>query len=196
MAGEHLASKEHRRQVPFTGALLITGTVGVGKTSVAEVIGDLLSEAHVPNAVIDVDWLRRAWPSPPGDTFNLSMAMRNLRSISSNYFNAGIRRLVLASVLETQDDRDRHQEALGVPLAVCRLKVDLPIVQARLARRHEAEEADLRWHLDRSGELDAILDEASVEDCCVDATEATLSEAATKILAAAGWGEGSSTRST
>ncbi|MEO3890831.1 hypothetical protein [Nonomuraea sp. B5E05] len=36
-------------------ALLITGTVGVGKTSVADAAGDVLSDAGVPNAVIDVD---------------------------------------------------------------------------------------------------------------------------------------------
>jgi len=51
-------------------ALLINGTVGAGMTSVAERVGDLLTEAGVPNAVIDLDWLRRSWPSPTGDRFN------------------------------------------------------------------------------------------------------------------------------
>ena len=45
-------------------AMLINGTVGAGKTSVAEMVGDLLTEAGMPNAVIDLDWLRRSWPSP------------------------------------------------------------------------------------------------------------------------------------
>jgi adenylylsulfate kinase-like enzyme len=44
--------------------MLINGTVGAGKTSVAEMVGDLLTEAGMPNAVIDLDWLRRSWPSP------------------------------------------------------------------------------------------------------------------------------------
>ena len=45
-------------------ALFLNGTVGVGKTTVALAIGDLLAAARVPHAVIDVDWLRRGWPPP------------------------------------------------------------------------------------------------------------------------------------
>ena len=36
----------------------------------AEMVGGVLTEAGVPNAVIDLDWLRRSWPSPSGDRFN------------------------------------------------------------------------------------------------------------------------------
>lgn len=36
-------------------ALLITGPVGVGKTTVAEAVGDVLATAGVPHAVIDLD---------------------------------------------------------------------------------------------------------------------------------------------
>ena len=132
-------------------ALLITGTVGAGKTSVAEMVGDLLTETGVPNAVIDLDWLRRSRPSPSGDRFNVAMALRNLRSVARNYQDAGAVRIVLAGVIETRDGRERHEDALGVPLSVCRLRVDLPLVRARLARRHEAEGAVLQGYLARSG---------------------------------------------
>lgn len=104
----------------------------------------------MPNAVIDMDGLRQAWPSPPGDRFNLTMALRNLRPVARNYFDAGAVRIVLAGVIETQVDRDRYPAALGVPLTVCRLRVDLPVIRARLARRHEVESGALQWHLDRS----------------------------------------------
>jgi len=110
-------------------------------TSVAERVGDLLTEAGVPNAVIDLDWLRRSWPSPTGDRFNVAMALRNLRSVARNYREAGAVRIVLAGVIETRDGRDRHEDAVGVPLSVCRLRVDLALVRARLAQRHEGEGA-------------------------------------------------------
>jgi len=168
-------------------ALLISGTVGAGKTSVAEMAGDLLTEAGVPNAVIDLDWLRRSWPSPAGDRFNVSMALRNLRSVARNYRKAGAARIVLAGVIETRVERDRHQDALGVPLAMCRLLVDLPLVRARLARRHEGEGAVLQWHLDRSGELDAILEAAAVEDFTVSATNLSISSTAKAVLSTVGW---------
>jgi adenylylsulfate kinase len=168
-------------------ALLISGTVGAGKTSVAEMAGDLLTEAGVPNAVIDLDWLRRCWPSPAGDRFNTAMALRNLRSVAVNYREAGAVRLVLAGVVETRAQRERHQDALGVPMAMCRLRVDLPLVRARLARRHEGAGEVLRWHLDRSGELDTILEAAAVEDFTVGATDLSISSTARTVLSAAGW---------
>jgi len=168
-------------------ALLITGTVGAGKTSVAELVGDLLSETGVPNAVIDLDWLRRSWPGPTGDRFNLAMALRSLRSIARNYQDAGAVRIVLAGVVETRDGRDRHEDALGVPLSVCRLRVDLALVRARLAQRHEGEGAVLQWHLARSGELDIVLEAAAIEDFAVDATDLSISSTGRTVLSAAGW---------
>ena len=136
-------------------ALLITGTVGAGRTSVAEVVGDRLAEAEISNAVIDLDWLRRTWPSPPGDPFNVAMTVRNLRSVAGNYLGSGTERLVLAGVVETAAQRERFREALNVPMVVCRLLVELPVIHARLACRHTKEETALRWHLSRAGELDA-----------------------------------------
>ena len=100
--------------------------MGAGKTSVAEMVGDLLSGAGVPNAVIDLDWLRRSWPSPAGDRFNVTMALRNLRSVTGNYREAGAVRIILAGVIETQSERDRHQDALSVPLAAQCSPRDVP----------------------------------------------------------------------
>ena len=179
-------TKADARRAPR--ALLVTGTVGVGKTTVAEAVGDLLGDAGVPNAVIDVDWLRRAWPAPAGDRFHMALAMRNLRAVAANHLDAGAHRLVLAGVVESPDDRERHQRAVGLPMTVCRLRVDLPLVRARLARRHEHEEAAREWHLHRSGELDALLDTAAVEDSCLDVTAATPAEAAAAVLRVVGWG--------
>ena len=168
------------------GALLITGTVGAGKTSVAAMVGDLLSQAGVPHAVIDLDDLRRAWPSPPGDRFNVTIAVRNLRAVARNYLDAGAARIVLASVIETQADRDQYQDALGIPLTVCRLRVDLPLVQARLTRRHDGDSA-LQWYLDRSTELDTILEAAALEDFCVRASDLTVALTAAAVIRAVGW---------
>ncbi|MFC1408059.1 adenylyl-sulfate kinase [Streptacidiphilus sp. N1-12] len=168
-------------------ALLLTGTVGAGKTSVAEAVGDLLAEAEVPHAVIDLDWLRRSWPAPPGDRFNVAMELRNLRSVAHNYLEAGADRLVLAGVVETGEQVRQCHDAVGVDLTVCRLKVELGVVQRRLARRHMGDHEALRRHLDRSGELDRILDDAKVADVTVTTTSGTLREVAADVLGAVGW---------
>ncbi len=171
-------------------ALLITGTVGSGKTSVADTLGDLLTHAGIFNAVIDVDWLRRSWPCPPNDPFNSGLALRNLRAVSQNYIEAGAVRLVLAGVVESRSERDAYQAALGVPLMVCRLRVPLPTVRERLLRRHDGDADRLRWHLNRSGELDHILEHAQVEDAVVDAPTESVRHIAHVVMAAVGWRPG------
>jgi adenylate kinase family enzyme len=164
------------------GALLISGTVGAGKTTVADAVGDLLRDDGVPGAVLDVDWLRRAWPAPPGDRFNHQLALRNLGAVAANLPG----RIVLAGVIEDRADRDEYQQALGRPLTVGRLHVDLDIVRERLRRRHAGDDAGLRWHLHRCGELDAILRDAAVEDFTVDGGGPVLA-VANQVRAAAGW---------
>jgi hypothetical protein len=61
------------------------------------------------------------------------------------------------------------------------------VVRARLTLRHEDAAAVLRWHLDRSAELEAILDAAAVEDFTVDANDLSIPQAAAAVIRAAGW---------
>ncbi|GAA3929858.1 hypothetical protein GCM10023085_09040 [Actinomadura viridis] len=166
---------------------MINGTVGAGKTSTAEAAGDLLAAAGIPHAVMDLDWLRACWPSPPGDRFNAEMQLRNLRSVAANYLAAGFTRLVLAGVLESDDDRRRCADALSIPLDVCRLHVDLPVIHRRLAHRHHDDGPDLQWHLARSGELAAILERTRVEDTVVDGTLSSVSATARAVLKSVSW---------
>ena len=162
-------------------ALLLTGTVGVGKTSVAAAVGDLLRERQVANAVVDLDELRRAWPAASGDRFNTSVMLGNLSAVAANYVGAGFTTLVLAGVLETADDRRQHAEAVPVPLTVCRLVADLDAVHRRLRGRH-ADHDGLVWHLHRSGELATIQDESAVEDLRLDVGAVSVADAASRVL--------------
>lgn len=166
-------------------ALLITGTVGSGKTSVADALGDVLAAAGIPHAVLDVDWLRRSWPTPAGDPFNQEMTLRNLRAVAGNFVGAGATRLVLAGVVESRRERDAYRAAVGAELMVCRLRVDPAVVRLRLTRRHEADPGRLPWFLDRAAELEDILDQAQVADFTVEATGASILEIARAV--ADGW---------
>ncbi|MEV4351641.1 hypothetical protein AB0J83_44860 [Actinoplanes sp. NPDC049596] len=166
-------------------ALLITGTVGVGKTATAEAVGELLAEEQVAHAVVDVDWLRRSWPAPPGDRFNGAIAVRNLRSVAANFFAAGAHRLILAGVIESHAERDEYQAAVGVPLTVCRLTLAAGANRERLARRHTGDPEPLGWHLARAPELAAVLDRTGVEDFTVDSGQGPVREIARAVLS--GW---------
>ena len=153
----------------------------------AEAVGDLLRDAGVPNAVVDVDWLRAAWPAPPGDPFNGALALRNLAAVTANYLDAGAVRLVLAGVLETPEDRAAHAAALGMPLDVVRLVADPSTVRDRLLRRHPEDDEARRWHLHRAGELHAIQEASAVEDHVVDTTARSTAAVAADALRLCGW---------
>ena len=167
-------------------ALLITGTVGAGKTTTATAIGDRLGALEVPHAVIDLDWLRRSWPAPRDDPFNLGVELRNLQAVTGTFVRAGARRLVLAGVVESAADRERYEQAVGMPLLICRLEVDLTRVRTRLRQRHRPGR-ELDWHLARSGELDEIQRAAAPSDHVVPVAEQTPEQVALDVLSAVGW---------
>lgn len=174
---------------PVPHGLLINGTVGVGKTTVAHAVGELLADAGVPHAVVDLDALCRFHPRPEADPFGLEVLLRNLRCVAGNLRDAGVVRLVLAGVAESRSDRERYREAIGTGLTVCRLRARPSTVRRRLARRHEGDLGPdaLRWHLDRAGELNGILDRAGGDDVTVDA-DGDIADVAAAVLRAAGPG--------
>jgi predicted kinase len=168
-------------------ALLLTGTVGVGKTTTADQVAKLLTAAGIPHAVIDLDELCRCWPAPAEDPFHFQLQLGNLRAVSRAYRDAGAQRLVLAGVCETRQDRESYASAVGVPLQVCRLRGTADVVAGRLRTRHVDDADALAWHLNRRGELDAVLDAAAVADVEVVVDGLAPSAVAVRVLAVLGW---------
>lgn len=168
--------------------LFVNGTVGAGKTTTVEHIGDLLAEAEVAHALIDLDWLRNAWPAPLDDAFNVELELANLRAVASVYRDAGYDALVLAGVIEDPAVTDRYVEALGCPMTVVRLDVDLDWLRSRLEQRHLDDPVALAWHQNRVGELHAILDaNPSKEKVVAVAAGESPRQVAIRVLQAAGW---------
>lgn len=170
----------------MTDTLLLTGTVGAGKTTTADAVGALLRSAGLPHAVIDLDALRRGWPAPDDDPWGSRVERANLAAVAANYRAAGARRLVLAGVLEERSALPAYEEAVGGPIVVCRLRVGLDRVRARLLARH-APGGERDWHLARSGELDGILDANDPADHVVDVDGEAPETVARRVLAVVGW---------
>lgn len=170
-----------------TQALLITGTVGAGKSTTAELVGRRLCEAGTPYAVIDLDEIRRCWPVPPGDPFGMAVQLENLTAMSATFRRHGAHRLVLAGVVETSADRQLIEAAVGVPLAVCRLRLALELVRARLTERHADDLEAQVWHLHRAEVLEDILDANQVADRVVEIDGLAPGEVADRVLTEVGW---------
>ncbi|MHA7293250.1 hypothetical protein [Arthrobacter sp. HLT1-21] len=162
--------------------VFLNGTVGAGKTSVAQATAALLAADGVPHAVIDLDWLRYAWPAPAGDPFNRDLELANLAAMVANFRAAGPEILILAGVIEGSAQRLQYELALGSPLLVIRLDALLAIVRDRLRRRHVASDPALGWYLHRAGELQSILQEADSDDALISTEGLEVTQVAAAIV--------------
>lgn len=174
---------------PVSRTLFVNGTVGSGKTTVLDHLGDLLEEEGTPFTLLDLDGLRRSWPTPEDDRFNVELELANLTAVARNALTRGPRVVVLAGVLEHQGLRRRYEEAVGTPVVVVRLAVEPALLRARLRGRYPDPDQDrhLRWHLARAAELDTVLRRNQVDDHVVQTGEDTPRQVAQRVLQAVGW---------
>jgi DNA polymerase III delta prime subunit len=93
--------------------LLITGPVGVGKTTVAAEAARLLREADIAHALVDLAWIEQCWPVSADDSWNERLTHRNLPCMWANFQQAGAARLIVVRVLETRSLLQRVAEVLG-----------------------------------------------------------------------------------
>jgi adenylylsulfate kinase len=167
--------------------VFLNGTVGVGKTTTAAALGNLLTEHHIPHAVVDLDETRRMWPSPAGDRFHARLSMQNLAALAANYRSAGAQRLVLAGVVESRDHVTAVERAIGDSISVVRLVAAGDVTDARLQQRDVYDVDGLAWSLERRGELHGILEAADIDDHVVVSDGRQPAALAEEIFARLGW---------
>src|SRR5688500_2328997 len=106
--------------------MVVTGPVGVGKTAVAIAVSELLDQAGIRHAMIDMDHLRWCYPASADDPFEIALGLRNLAAVAANYRSAGAGRLVLADVVESRADLAGYREAIpDAAILVVRLQARL-----------------------------------------------------------------------
>lgn len=170
-----------------TRVLVINGSVGAGKTTVAEAVTDLLRARGVPYGWVDVDALRRVYPTGSDDPFAHEVALDHLTAMAPVFDRRGYHHVVLSDVVERRADRDRYATAFGgAQVVVVRLTASEATRVARL-RAREPEGWLLDWHLRRTVELERILDEAGADDAVVVNEGRPPERTAVDVLAAAGW---------
>ena len=164
--------------------LALSGSVGVGKTSVLIEIHDVLEKASVPHGCIERDALGYSWPTQ--GRFNERIIEQNLACVLRTFLNAGAVRLIIAGVIESESDLAVYQRCLpSAEITLCRLSADADLRRERLRTREKG--AGLEWHLNRTIELDSILDAARLEHFVVDNGNRPLRDVAIEVLTRAGW---------
>ena len=165
--------------------LIISGSLGTGKTTVLNEASDLLTEAGIPHAAIDLDGL--AVMHPRHDPHGERLSFANLAAVWPNYVAAGADRLIIARVVEDRADLDRYRAAIpGAQPVVCRLTAAVGVIHERLRVREPG--MFLEQALSRAAELDSILDRSRVEDFSVDnGSGRPVGAVAREVLRHAGW---------
>ncbi len=114
-------------------ALLLTGVAGVGKSTIADAIGRLLSTAGEATAVVDVDLLAQFGPPPrPKGDFYHQLKCANLKAVWSNFKAAGARFVVVTAGIDSPAERDDFARSLdGCDMQTVRLSADPATVRQR-----------------------------------------------------------------
>lgn len=164
--------------------LIITGSMGAGKTAVLAEAGDILASRQIAYAAIDVDSLGLA--HLPSGVSNDGVMHANLRSVCNNYAGVGVRRFLLARALEDRTQLELcRQAAQATNAVVCRLTASVEAMQQRVRTR----ESGLlqREFVARVAELNRVLDRAQLEDFIVANENRSLTEVALEVLVKARW---------
>jgi hypothetical protein len=169
------------RKIPL---LALSGSVGVGKTSVLIEIHDILEKREVPHACVERDALGYSWP--PQGRFNERTIQLNLSCVATTFLGAGAECLVIAGVIERPHDLSVYRRCIpNAEIQVCRLTAELELRCERLRSREKG--AGLKWHLERTAELDRILDKARIDHFSVENGDRPLRDVASEVLTRAGW---------
>lgn len=164
--------------------LILSGTVGVGKSTILNEVHSLLERARVPHICVDADALAMSWPAR--GAYNQVAVLDNLASIWANARTAGAERLVLACVIESRDDLDAYRRAVpGAEITVCQLVAPEGVRTSRLRQRERG--SGLEWHLRRTEELRQILEDAAVHDFSITNDDRSVQDVAYEALTRAAW---------
>jgi nucleoside-triphosphatase THEP1 len=168
-------------------AVVITGTIGVGKSTTADALGQMLVQRGVTVTVIDMDALRETHPRPPSDRFHTQLGYRNLASVVRNGREAGAKIAVIADVVESADGCVAYQRAIpDADIRIVRLTVSSRANQDRILQR--SRRIDRAWELERAVELTAIMDAADIADVSIETDDRTADDVAREIAAWLGLG--------
>jgi hypothetical protein len=164
--------------------LIITGTMGAGKTAVMAEASDILSLRQIVHAAIDLDALGLA--HLPSAALSDDVMYDNLRSIYRNYATRGVQRFLLARAIEDESQLRLCRDIIpAANTVVCRLTASIEAMKRRVELR---DSGLLRQEfVARVEKLNVILDRARLEDIAINNDNRSLTDVALEMLVKAGW---------
>jgi hypothetical protein len=113
-------------------AVLLTGLFGVGKSTIAAEMAEILEDGGVPYAALDLDWLTWCNVGDGDRASEHAMLLRNLGAVVANYRVAGVRYFVLARWIHDRDELAGLVTTMAMPVHTVELAVPLDEITRRL----------------------------------------------------------------
>ena len=165
--------------------MFLIGVAGVGKSTVADAIGGILTAAGLVTAVVDTDALAQFGPASGGGGFHDELKCANLAAVWANFRAAGAHFIVVSAGIDSAALRDRYAGSLAeCEGQVVRLVAPAETIRQRLRGRDTA--ATLHRHLKGLSEQAATLEALSIEDFTA-VNDRPAPVVASEIVARAGW---------
>jgi hypothetical protein len=171
---------------PQMTLLLISGSVGVGKTTVANELSTVLEGRGIPHTFMDLDALAYTFPRDPDDPFGDRLATQNLKAVWRNCRAYGSKNLIIARIVESRDYAAHLSRAVGIerPI-VCELRASPDSLIGRVRAREVG--SNLDWHERRSLTLSKELNARNLADFIVDTDRRSVTEIAREIDDSVSW---------
>jgi hypothetical protein len=164
--------------------LIITGTMGAGKTAAMGEASDILAQRRIVHAAIDLDALGAA--HLPSEASADNVMYDNLRSICLNYTALGVQRFLVARAIESGAQLKLCRDIIpATNTLVCRLTASIEVMKRRVEMRESG--ISQRDYVSRVAELNDILDRVRLEDFAVANENRSLTDVALEMLRKAGW---------
>jgi len=166
--------------------LVISGPVGVGKTTIGNEVSSVLERRGIAHTFIDMDALAQTYPRLPEDRFGEQLALRNLRDVWANCAAMGSKNLIVARVVETKQDVENIQFAApGSRPLVCQLHATRESLIERVRKRELGAGRDR--HETRALELAQSLRDKAPADFVVETDGQSILDIAKEIVAKVAW---------
>lgn len=166
--------------------VLISGPVGVGKTTVAEELSHLLEVESVAHTLIDLDGLAKTYPRQPDDPFGQQIALANLTAVWANAAKRGVRNLIIARVIETRDGAQSIERAVGASKSlIVQLHASDDVLIERVREREVG--AGRQWHENRAIELSKQLATANIADHHIETDHRSVGDIAMDVFDRIEW---------